>query len=76
MYCVATTVIQDGNFSIVWEEVQTIPSTSGVEPDISVCQDTLVAIFRCGRVIQEISAIVSTLKGNTVTWHPADSLKS
>ena len=68
-YCVATTVIQDGNISIAWEGVQTIPSISGVEPDISVYQDTLVAIFRCGRVIQEISAIVGILKGNTVTWH-------
>ena len=58
---------------IAWEEVQTIPSISGVEPDISVCQDILVAKFRCGKVIQEISAIFGTLKGNTVTWHRVNS---
>ena len=69
-YCVATTTIKDGNISIAWGRKEKIPSIKGVEPDISVCQDKLVAIFSHGKIIQEIFTIVGTLKENIVTWNP------
>ena len=69
LYRVATTTIQDGNISIAWGRKEVISSIKGVEPDISVCQDKLVAIFRNGKITQEISTIVGTLKESIVSWN-------
>ena len=73
-YCVSTTAIQDGNISIAWEDSQTIPSIHGVEPDVSVTNYKLVAIFSCGKFIQEISSIVGSLDGTSIAWADRKSL--
>ena len=67
-YCVATTTIEEGIISLAWGRRERI-ARKGVEPDISVCHDKLVAIFRRGKLAQEISTIVGTLRENIVTWH-------
>ena len=69
LYFVATTTIHDGNISIAWGEKQEISTIRGVEPDITVGLDKVVAIFRNGNFTQEISTIVGTLRENTVTWN-------
>ena len=71
-YHIGKLIISDGNPSITFNESKNIGNNSclqGVEPDITISENTAILIFRSG--FQTISSLVGTFSENdqSITWH-------